>query len=63
MPNETHRQAAEDYFIALAEKEYAIYSKLKPETPQWWKHRDAYCSLSNTAAQLMGDKTTQPFIW
>lgn len=62
MITQQHVDAAKDYFLALAEKEYEAYSALPLESPKWWFHRDRYVSLSNTAAQLMGDRKLNPFI-
>lgn len=51
---------ARDYFLELAEKSFEAYSKLTFESNQWQTERDKYISLSNTAAQLMGEKVN-PF--
>ena len=51
---------ARDYFLELAEKAFDAYSKLTFESNQWQIERDKYVSLSNTAAQLMGEKVN-PF--
>lgn len=57
-----HQSAACNYFLALAEKEATAMQAFAFESSPWQFHRDRYVSLSNTAAQLMGDKTANPFI-
>jgi hypothetical protein len=53
---------ARDYFIQLSEKAFESYSTLEFESLEWQTERDKYVSLSNTAAQLMGEKSASPFI-
>jgi len=58
--NESHRRAAEDYFLALAETEESLYLALPFESHAWQFHRDRFVNLSNAAARLMGENV--PFI-
>lgn len=62
MSNATHQKAAENYFLNLADIEETEMGKFARESSPWQFHRDRFVSLSNTAAQLMGDKSAQPFI-
>ena len=57
---ESHRRAAEEYFLSLAEVEQSLYLALNFESPAWQSHRDQFINLSNAAARLMGENI--PFI-
>jgi hypothetical protein len=59
---QAHVDSAIDLFLGLAESAYSEYQSKPFESPEYWNARDLYVSLSNTAAQLMGDKTANPFI-
>lgn len=52
---------ARNYFLELSENAFEAYSKLTFESVEWQTERDKYVSLSNTAAQLMGEKSANPF--
>ena len=52
---ETHRKAAENYFLSLADIEQIAYMALDNSTSEWQFHRDRYVNLSNAAARLMGE--------
>ena len=57
---ESHRRAAEEYFLSLAEVEQSLYLALNFESPAWQFHRDRFVNLSDAAARLMGENI--PFI-
>ena len=52
---ESHRKAAESYFLSLAEIEQSLYLALPFESQAWQYHRDRFINLSNSAARLMGE--------